>query len=147
MLPKKLRLPSAVSNKVINPNNQDEHCLIWCLVIAKLKLQEEKTWTGKFSQFSDLSKHKDIIDSFNEYYPKCSHLSKEITDDLIASLEQIFDMHINIYTYIDSSKEEIERYKMSQLNNSSSNEVARLLFVPYSVCTKSKQIIMFQNSS
>jgi hypothetical protein len=33
-LPKKLRLPKQISTSVVNPNNEDEHCLIWCLTIV-----------------------------------------------------------------------------------------------------------------
>jgi hypothetical protein len=106
---------------------------------CKLKLQENKDWKGKFNQFSDLSKHKDIIDSFNEYYSKCSHLQKEINDDLIAELEKIFDMHINIYTYIDKSQKNIERFKMSELSIAKSNDIARLLYVPLFSLRKVKE--------
>jgi hypothetical protein len=59
---------------------------------------------------------------------------------LSAELEKIFDMHINIYTYIDKSQKNIERFKMSELSNANSNDIARLLYVPYSVVKSQKKL-------
>lgn len=139
-LPKKLKLPITISASVVCPNNEDKYCMIYSIIISKLFLQEEKSYKGKANQFNKMEKFPEINNLFNTKKTQIEEIYQGdyTSEDSISKLEKLFDININIYTYINKDTNEIERYRMSPLINSTSNHICRLLFIPYSTMEKSK---------
>ena len=140
-LPKKLKLPSIISTQVINPNNEDKFCLIWCILIAKFKLYQAKDYT-RITSLNDLKKWPILQEKFDEYKSQFSPLYANdnipTTDAEINQLETIFDININLYALVDKEDKTPMVLKRSSFKNTKHDQVARLLFVPYSLCDKVK---------
>lgn len=141
-LPKKLKLPKTISSAVINPDNQDKYCMIWCILIAKYKLHMETKDYGSYRELNLLKNFPILQEKFDEYKDKFDKLYTDqapIDDDEIEELESIFDININIYAYIDKHQKDVEVIKRSSFKNTTNEQIARLVFVPYSLCDKSKK--------
>lgn len=150
-------LPNELSRSIINPNNDDAYCLIWNILINKFILsnEEESKKVPIKRSLNNLSKFPILLDKFYEYSPKWKPLYENGFIDLsvenIQKLEQIFEMNINIYTYIDNTKEEFElfyrsefKYDYRTVKNGDTTTtvkndfVARILYVPYAIMVPKK---------
>lgn len=145
-LPKKLRIPSIISRAVVNPNNDDIYCMMYCIIISKFFLAKEiidGKLKAKVAQTITLNKMENfplIKEKFNHYFKEFEPIYKTTdicSEENIIKLEKIFDVNINIYTYLDNTTDDIDVYYRSSFKNATNNHVVRLLFIPYSVCEKS----------
>ena len=138
-MPSVLRLPEKISRSVINPNNADNFCLIYCLIIASKIMYQEKIYKAIKNKLSinKLEAFPVIAATFDEKYDEFIELYDDeyyiqITPDNIDELEKIFDININVYTYIDEEKNKVDIIYRSSFSNTQNSNVARLLYVPYS---------------
>ena len=135
-MPKQLKLPSEFAKSVICPNNQDQFCMVWCLLISNFIMRDEDAYKKIRNKLSlnALEKFPIIAEKFAELTPQFAPLYEEegyikIDEDNLAELERIFNSNINIYNYVDGRARIIIR---SSFSNVETNHVTRLLYVPYS---------------
>lgn len=135
-MPKQLKLPSEFAKSVICPNNQDQFCLIYCLIISNFIMRDEDAYKKIRNKLSlnTLEKFPILAEKFVELTPQFAPLYEEegfisINEDNLEELERIFNTNVNIYNYVDGRARIIIR---SSFSNVETNHVTRLLYVPYS---------------
>lgn len=140
---KNYKLPNNLSKSVINPNNDDCYCLIWNILINKYIISNKekyKSVTNKTS-LNKLEKFPELKGYFDTYFDqfKCLYDGDvfQWSSESIKKLEEIFEININIYAFIDTSRDEFEIYYRSEFKYSD-DFVARILYVPYAVMVPGK---------
>lgn len=135
-MPKQLRLDPSIANSVINPKNEDAYCLIWALLIASrimynpevYKKITKKTSLNNIEKFPALQQGFDeLFDDFDALYDENDNIP--ITTETLEELEVLFNININIYYMVNGRASIVLR---STFANVQTENVARILFVPYS---------------